>query len=491
MPKLLKIEYRPVAKLKPFAGNANVHSPEQITKIMKSIERFGWTNPILVDGKNGIIAGHGRLQAALQRQDRTVPVIELAGLSAAEKRLYVLADNRIARDAGWDNALLLTEFTDLKAMGMDLGLTGFETDEIEGVLTLKVQTAPEPPTPALPAHAVARKGEVWILGEHRLMCGDATKKEHWDLLTAGERLQVIFTDPPYGVSYEARSGTFEMIKGDEMRRGQLARMLSDAFHLAAQHTKDDAAWYVWHASATRDDFSKALRDQGLVELGTIIWAKPAMVLGWSDYRWSHEPCLYCAKQGHKPKWTGDRTQTTVWRVAGMTRKGATHVAIGNGVTLTTGDDTELYLQSAPPNGRKVRHVHLDPAQTCYVSASGGPEDDVWEVARDNGHGKATTTHHPTQKPVELARRALSNSSEPNDAVGDFFGGSGSTLIAAEQLQRRAFVMELDPRYVDVTIKRWQDATKKVAKLERGGKTFAAMTTARAKDPARGKQTEKA
>lgn len=476
----LKVEYRPIAKLKPYANNANIHPPEQVAKIKASIERFGWTNPILVDGKNGVVAGHGRLQAALQMQERTVPVIELHGLSAAEKRAYVLADNRIAQDAGWDKELLRTEFGALTAMGMDLNLTGFDKDEIEGVLSLAIQENPEPPVPALPEHAVSKKGDVWLLGEHRLLCGDATKAADWDALTAGERLQLIFTDPPYGVSYEARSGTFEMIKGDDMRRGQLARMLSDAFHQAARHTLDNAAWYVWHASATREDFAKALRDQGLVELGTIIWAKPAMVLGWSDYRWSHEPCLYCAKQGNKPKWTGDRTQTTVWRVAARTQAGATHVAIGNGVTLTTGEDSELYLQDAPPAGRKIRHVHAKADEVVYVSATGGPEDDVWEVARDNGHGKATTTHHPTQKPVELARRAIGNSTEANDGVGDMFGGSGSTLIAAEQLQRRAFVMELDPRYVDIIVKRWQDATGKAAKLERGGKTFEAVT----KDPAR-------
>lgn len=472
----LKIEYRPVGKLKPYAKNARAHPPEQIEAIVKSIKRFGFYAPVLVDSKRGtILKGHGAFQAACQLGMRTVPCTEVGGLSEAELRALILADNKLAERSGWDKALLAGELTDLKAMGFDLELTGFTLGEIDDFLKPPPSRDDEPSVPALPKHAVSVLGDVWCLGEHRLACGDATKPAALKGLMAGERAQCVFTDPPYGISYEAPSGSFEVIKGDDLRRGQLADLLHRAFATALPHTKDDAGWYVWHASATRDEFAKALRDVGIVELGTIIWAKPGMVLGWSDYRWAHEPCLYAARQGIKPAWHGDRTQTTVWRIDARGTKGEPHTAIGSGVILTTKDGQEIYVSGAAPKGRKVRHVHADAGA---LLSSGGEADDVWDVSRDNGHGKGTETHHPTQKPVELARRALRNSTTEGDVVLDFFGGSCTTIIAAEQLKRRGFVIELDPRYVDVGVRRWQDATGKTATHEQSRKTFEATQAAR-------------
>lgn len=478
----LKIEYRPIGKLMPYQRNARTHSAAQVDHIVALIKEFGWTNPILVDGKNGILAGHGRLQAAKQLGMRTVPVIELQGLSVGKKRAYILADNKAAQEAGWDKELLALELGELKDMGIDLALTGFNLDDF----ALDPPKGPdEPPVPPLSGPAIARTGEVWQLGRHRLACGKAEDKALLDALMDTTRAHLVFTDPPYGVSYESPSGGFELIKGDELRRGQLYEMLHKSFINAAPHVRDEAAWYVWHASATRDDFSKALRDTGLMELGMIIWAKPAMVLGWADYRWSHEPCFYAAKQGVKPAWYGGQSETTVWRVAGVAKNGQMHAAIANGVTLTTPDGGELYVVSKPPAGRKIRHMHVD-AEPVLLSASGTEGDDVWEVSRDVGHGK--TAIHPTQKPVELARRAMRNSTQEGENVLDLFAGSGSTLMAGEQLQRNVYAMDLDPLWVDAIIRRWQDATGSSATLE--GRTFAQVTKARAPDAQKPKADQK-
>ena len=472
----LKVEYRPVARLRPYTKNARVHPPEQITKIRRLIETVGFVVPILVDGKNGILKGHGSLQAAMQIGMERVPVIELAGISEGEKRAFILADNRVALDAGWDDKLLAIELGDLQAMGLDMDLTGFDGQEIRLTLEPPPSAPPESAEPDLQKQAVTRPGDLWMLGDHRLLCGDATKPAAYKALMQGREAQCVFTDPPYGVSYEARGGDFQMIQGDDLRRGQLYSLLHAAFAQAALHAREDAAWYIWHASATRDDFAKAMRDVGLVELGTIIWAKPAIVLGWSDYRWAHEPCLYAAKQGVRPAWHGGRDQSTVWRIAARTASGEPATAIGQGVILTTKDGHELFVSAVAPKGKKVRHVHVDGAQ--LLAAGGGAADDLWEVSRDNGHGKADPIH-PTQKPVELARRALTNSTTEGQIVLDMFSGSSSTLIAAEQTKRVGYALELDPRYVDAGVRRWQELTGKAATHAAEKKTFDALAKARA------------
>ena len=474
----LRLEYRAVTKLRPYVNNARVHPPAQLDKIKRLIETVGFVVPILVDGKNGILKGHGSLQAAMQLGMQRVPVIELSGLSQGEKQAFILADNRVALDAGWDEKLLAIELGDLKKMGFDLGLTGFDGKELAFSLEPPPPAPTEPPVPMLPKHAVSRVGDIWQLGDHRLACGDATKPATMKALMSGQKAQVVFTDPPYGISYESPSGGFEVLKGDDLRRGQLYSLLHGAFAAAIGHTREDAAWYVWHASATREDFAKALRDVGLVELGMIIWAKPGMVLGWSDYRWAHEPCFYAARQGVKPAWHGDRTQTTVWRLSARSAKGEAHVAIGAGMIVTTPEGGEVYLSGSAPKGRKVRHVHLEPGAPILVSPSGEAADDLWEVSRDNGHGR--DAYHPTQKPVELARRALGNSTTEGQLVLDMFAGGASTIIAAEQTKRVGYALDLDPRYVDVGIRRWQELTGKAATHATEKKTFDAIAKARGK-----------
>lgn len=480
MPKAtghLKIEYRAIGKLMPYANNARKHSPQQVDTIVRLIQEFGWTNPILVDGKSGIVAGHGRLMAAKQLKMRTVPVIELHGMSPAKKRAYVLADNRAAELAGWDHDLLKLELGALQDMGIDMDLTGFGLRDIEFMLEPTAKGPTEPPAVEPKGPAVSRKGDVWTMGRHRLGCGKAEDPVIMEALMDSNSAHLVFTDPPYGVSYEARGGGFEVLKGDEMRRGQLYEMLHGAFNQAMKHSRAEAAWYVWHASSTRDDFAKALRDTGMVELGVIIWAKPAMVLGWSDYRWAHEPCFYLARQGVKPAFYGARDEITVWRMAAVGKKQDLAAAIANGVTLTTKDGQEIYIAAKPPTGRKVRHIHLEENQSVQLSASGTAADDVWDVSRDSGHGKKEPIH-PTQKPVELARRAMKNSSQEGENVLDPFSGSGSTIMAGEQLGRNVYALDLDPLYVDAGIRRWQNATGQHATLE--GRTFDQVAKARTK-----------
>lgn len=481
----LKLEYRPVASLTPYAKNARQHPPEQIAKLVKIIERVGFAVPILVDGKNGILKGHGGLQAARQLGMRNVPVIELAGLSAADKRAYILADNRIAQDSGWDEELLRAEMADLAGMGYDMSLTAFDAGEISLTLEPTPGQPTEPPDATLQGAAVSRLGDLWQLGEHRLVCGDATKAEAYQALLDGRLVQCVFTDPPYGVSYQDPNGKFAEIRGDNLRRGQLKAMLAGAFGQALEHTAEDAGWYVWHASGTRDDFSAALRDTGLVEQGLIVWVKPGLKLGWCDYQWAHEPCFYAARQGVRPAFYGPRSETTVWRVDTRSAKGGTATALGSGVIITGPGGEEIYVAPSPPKGRKIRHVEVEAGKPALVTTT-TEASDVWEVGRDNGHGKGNAIH-PTQKPVELARRALRNSTREGEAALDMFAGSGSLIMAAEQTGRVGYSIELEPRYVDAIVRRWQELTGKDATHANEKKTFAAIAKARAgsagKDPA--------
>lgn len=482
MARQLKVEYRAIGKLKPYANNARQHPPEQIDKIRKALQRFGWTNPILVDGKNGIVAGHGRLQAALQLAMRTVPVIELAGLTAADKRAYMIADNRIAEEAGWDPALLASEFSALKDMGADLLESGFDLGEIEDILRPSPGRAgpEEPPTVDPVARPVARLGDVWVAGNHRVICGDSTRAETYEDLMKGERAQCIFTDPPYGVSYRTRDAKFDDIANDDLRRGELGNMLHKAFAHAFINTQEDAGWYVWHADKTTVEFTRALIDVGVVPTASIIWAKPAFVLAWHDYKQSHEPCIYGSRQGTRPAWYGDRSESTIWRCAARTIDNEQHASIGNGIVLTS-KGGEIFITRTKPKGSRIRN--LDAEAGVLLSDGGGQDSTLWDVRRDHGRGiKDNPAIHPTQKPVELARRALTNSTAEGDIVLDMFGGSCGVLIAAEQLKRRAFLIELDPGYVDAGVLRWQTFTGRDAKLEKGGKTYAATKIERSKAP---------
>lgn len=457
---------RSIASLIPYAKNARTHPKGQIDKLAAAIVEWGWTTPILVSETGEIISGHGRLLAAKKLGIGEVPVMVARGWSDAQRKAYVLADNQIALEAGWDKDLLSSELVEIKALDFDLALTGFDPIDLESLMR-------EPATEGELNHAVpasetptSRAGDVWILGDSRLVCGDATKKSDWDLLCpkGSDAAALVHTDPPYGVSYQ--SDARGAVAGDDLRDDGLSKMLAASFKFAGANARANAAWYVWHASVARQDFEWALRAAGVIVSQEIVWIKPSLNLGWADYHWQHEPCLYGARAGERPPFYGDRTETTVWRMAAATGKGVATVVDG-GVLLLDGSGAGILLKPATEVPRSVRRIRVEPGSSIEISgtSSEGSPSTVWAVARE----KAAI--HPTQKPVALVRKAIVNSTQRGELVLDPYGGSGSTLMAAVQLERRAALMELDPGIVDSIVTRWQNHSGQHATLEQGGATF--------------------
>lgn len=411
LPVLAKrIELWPVDRLKPYDNNARTHSADQVAKIVASIREFGFTNPILVDSADGIIAGHGRLMAAKELGLTEVPVVVLDHLSDAQRRAYILADNRLALDAGWDDDLLAKELVALEQDGFDLALTGFTDDELADLLVdeeTAAEGAAEDETPEVPVDPVSVLGDVWVLGKHRLMCGDSTSIDAFDRLMCGVQADMVFTDPPYGMSYGGGRGKkkFGMIENDDAQGTDLIDLVREAISTAKASSKDGASFYVCFPWRTYSEFEAAMEGCGLPVSSSIVWDKKHFGLGQQDYRPQHEFIFY-SKGG---TWYGDRSQS-----------------------------------------------------------------DVWYMSRGNTQGYV----HPTQKPVELIEKALENSSKRGDIVIDCFGGSGSTLIACEKTKRSARLMELDPKYVDVIVQRWQEFAGKAATLEDGGQSFADIERSR-------------
>lgn len=441
----LQVTRVPIELLREDPRNPRTHDERNIAAVASSLASFGQRKPVVALPDGTVVAGNGTLQAARRLGWRTIAVSYLPFSDEARARAYAVADNRSSELASWDGALLYETLTELEAAEFSPGALGFEEADLR-------RLAPRPElaevdTPSPPAQPVTKPGDLWVLGDHRLLCGDATSPADAERLMAGARAALIFTDPPYGVSYEAPSGRHDLIQGDDRRRDELTALLVPAFKLAAGHAADDAAFYIWHATSTRDDFTYALKVAGLQELQYLIWVKPAVVLGWSDYQWAHEPCIYAAKAGRKPAFYGDRSEPTVWRIAaGPARAQAT--VIGPGVVISDGGGAELYVSTRPPR-KRLRHLRLAAGETVTLEVDNG-QSTVWEVARDT-----TSPDHPTQKPVELARRAIVNSSRRGDVVLDPFLGSGSTLAAAEQLGRRCYGIEIEPAYCDVALERWE------------------------------------
>lgn len=408
-PETLSIEYRQVGELIPYARNSRTHSDAQIAQVAASIREFGWTNPVLVDGKSGIIAGHGRVLAAQQLGLTVIPVIELLHLTEPQRRAYVIADNKLAEQAGWDDEMLSLELADLKDMDFDIELTGFSDDELTDLLGLDGGTEGYTGSDAVPevqSAPVTQTGDVWQLGRHRVMCGDSTQTADVEKLLHGCVADMVFTDPPYGVDYDGGHA----VKGK--RRQKLANdstpdIYSLVMPLIYSLSKDDAAVYLWFSdsksAAVTAAVTAAVVAAGYEIRNTLIWNKNVAQFGaiGAQYKSKHEPCLYCFKKGKSPFWAGPTNEVSVW--------------------------------------------------------------DISRCAKNE--------HHPTQKPVELAERAFKNSSKAGDLVLDLFGGSGSTLIACEKTNRDARLMELDPNYCDVIVRRWQDFTQQQATLESTGQTF--------------------
>jgi len=400
-----KVERRPVADLIPYARNARTHSDAQVAQIAASVKEWGWTTPVLVDEAGSIIAGHGRVMAARKLGLTDVPVMVASGWSEAQKRAYVLADNQLALNAGWDIDLLKVEVGDLDLSGFDLGLIGFDDKLLADLLAEPTDGLTDPDAvPEPPAEPVTVLGDVWVMGNHRLMCGDSTSIAELEKLAAGQRVDMWLTDPPYNVAYEGGTKEKLTIQNDSMGDDQFRQFLRDSYVAADAVMKPGAVFYIWHADSEGYNFRGAAKDAGWVVRQCLIWKKSSLVMGRQDYHWKHEPCLYGWKDGAGHLWAADRKQTTI-----------------------------LEFDKPSRNGE-----------------------------------------HPTMKPVALFEYQLLNNTKGGDIVLDSFGGSGTTMIAAEKNGRYSRLMELDPKYCDVIITRWQDFTGQKAVHEATGKTFDEM-----------------
>lgn len=392
-----------VSKLVPYVNNARTHNAQQITKLRSSLREFGFINPVIIDREYNVIAGHGRILAAKEESIEEVPCVFVDYLTPAQKKAYILADNRMAMDAGWDEELLRVEIEALQAESFDVGLTGFDEKDIAELFAGEDGDAQDDDFDVdeeLQKPPVSKSGDVWLLGNHRLICGDSTKEENYTVLMDGKKANLVVTDPPYNVNYEGSAGK---IQNDNMENDKFYQFLFDAFQNMEKAMADDSSIYVFHADTEGLNFRKAFSDAGFYLSGTCIWKKQSLVLGRSPYQWQHEPCLYGWKKKGRHRWYSDRKQTTIWE---------------------------------------------------------------FDKPKKNGD-------HPTMKPIPLIAYPIKNSSMSNCIILDPFGGSGSTLIACEQLGRICHTIELDEKYCDVIIKRYieQVGSADTVSVIRDGKTI--------------------
>jgi site-specific DNA-methyltransferase (adenine-specific) len=404
----MKIEQVAVTALIPYAKNSRTHDDAQVAQIAASIKEFGWTNPILVDGERGIIAGHGRLMAARKLGMTEVPVIELKDLTPTQKKAYIIADNRLALNAGWDDQLLTIELNELLADKFSLDLLGFNADELNALLNpveINEGLVDEDEVPEPPPEPITKLGDVWLLGNHRLMCGDSTQIDQLEKLCNGRPVDMWLTDPPYNVALGMNETPEEAkkrnrrtdgltVKNDSMSNDDFRQFLRDAYVAADVVMKQGAVFYIWHADSEGFNFRGAAVDAGWKVRQCLIWKKSSIVMGRQDYHWKHEPCLYGWKEGAGHLWAADRKQSTI-----------------------------LEFEKPGRNGE-----------------------------------------HPTMKPVALFEYQMLNNTKGGDIVLDSFGGSGTTMIAAEKNGRVGYLMEFDPKYCDVIVKRWENFTGKTAVL---------------------------
>lgn len=390
MNKVSEMNLVDVDKLIPYVNNARTHSKEQINKLRASIREFGFINPVIIDRDYNVIAGHGRILASQEEGIDKVPCVFVDYLTDAQKKAYIIADNRMALDADWDEELLKIEIEALKDEDFDLSFTGFDESELLDLFgddsKGKVEDDNFDLSSALEKASFVEKGDVWTVGKHRLMCGDAISKEDVNILMGDTKGNLILTDPPYGVSFKSSSGL--TIENDSMKNDEFYNFLLSAFKNMADHLEKGGSAYVFHADTEGLNFRKAFVDSGFHLAGCCIWVKNSLVLGRSDYQWQHEPVLYGFMQNGKHRWYSDRKQTTIWN---------------------------------------------------------------FDKPKKN-------SNHPTSKPLDLLSYPIGNSTQENAVVIDTFGGSGSTLIACEKMNRICYTIELDEKYASVILRRYVEDT---------------------------------
>lgn len=448
-----------LADIKPAPYNPRVISERALAGLGASLDRFGLVQPIVVNVRTGrIVGGHMRVRA-LEAKGETTAEAVLVDLNERDEKALNLALNNSEIAGDWTaGALPLVDdlLASMPELSGDLMLGELKVSldrqfpkaggEGEG------ETEDVPPPPKKPR---TKLGDVWLMGDHRLVCGDSTDPDVVKVAMGGKVADLVFTDPPYGVDYEAPSGEFDVIAGDNLQRDDLVALVRDALKTAVRYAKDEAAFYVWHATwGTREDLYFALKAAGLAECQYLIWAKPQIVLSRGHYQPSHEGCFYAGKAGQSIRWYGDRTQSTVWRIE-LGTIDTMSVVLGPGLVLSDGEGHELALLAKVPK-RKLRVLRTAVGKTTQVYSDQG-DGSLWEVSRDPGKPV-----HPTQKPSALAARAIRNSSPAGGHVLDVFTGAGGVLVAAEQLGRIAHLVELDPAYCDVIVKRWENLTERKA-----------------------------
>ncbi len=422
----MQIELVPITAIRPYENNAKIHTPEQIEQIKNSILEFGNNDPIAIDADGVIIEGHGRLMALQALGYKEVEVIRLGHLTEEQRKAYTLIHNKLTMNTGFDLDILAEELQAIENINMkdydfdldmadDLILEDIEEDHFD---------------PQVPETATAKRGQVWELGTHRLMCGDSTVAADVQKLMGDEEADCLLTDPPYNVNYggnvssAACNGKHRLIENDNLTDSDFYNFLLAFYQNAEAVLKPGGAFYVWHADNEGYNFRKAMRDAGLTQRQTIIWNKNALILGRQDYQWKHEPCLYGWKEGAAHYFTSSRSETTVY-------------------------DEEIPDFSKMKKDELVQLLERIYSQATTVIDERKPQK---------------SDLHPTMKPLRLMAYLIQNSTRKGEIVLDLFGGSGSTLIAAEETGRRCRMMEYDPRYVDVIIKRWEEQTGKKAKL---------------------------
>lgn len=405
----LTFETWPIERCVDYARNPRKND-HAVDKVAAAIREFGFRVPIVAKSDGTVVDGHLRLKAAKKLALKEVPVVLADDMNEAQIKAFRLSVNKMAELAQWDNELLALEFTELEDMGFDLTLTGFEADEIGALFPeeAKEGLTDDDAVPDAPAVPASREGDVWVLGHHRLMCGDSTSIEHMERLCEGQLVDMWLTDPPYNVAYEGGTKEKLTIKNDSMSNDAFRQFLCDAYSAAHAVMKAGAVFYIWHADSEGYNFRGAASDVGWKVRQCLIWKKSSLVLGRQDYQWMHEPCLYGWKDGAAHLWATDRKQTTILEFAKPSRNG----------------------------------------------------------------------EHPTMKPVELFEYQMLNNTKGSDLVLDSFAGSGTTAIACEKHGRKARLMELDPRYCDVIVKRWEGWTGQQATLEATGQTFAELSAER-------------
>lgn len=509
----LKVSYRPVDALVPYARNARTHSEEQVAQIAASISEFGWTSPILVDGGNGVVAGHGRLLAARKLGMAQVPVVELAGLTEAQRRAYVLADNRLALEAGWDDALLRLEIADLAGDGFDLGLLGFSEDEMADLFpaTPVGLTGPDA-IPDPPSAPTSRLGDIWALGRHRVCCGDTTDVETVARLVGDLRLVLLHADPPYGMGKEA-----DGIANDNLYEAKL-----DAFQMLwwatwLERLTENGSAYIW---GNAPDLWRLWwlgglsKNRDLMVRNEVVWAKGSVFgmasEGGHSYPPETERCLFLMRgqqfignqnkadywEGYEPlrAWlkgqrnlcgwsSGDVNRITKTQMAGhwfgksqflpISREHYELLAAAAGGVAFVEPYDDLFHRLFP--GTKAggnehrRQLSADLRERrSYFDNAHDSMTDVWRFPRVVGDERFG---HATPKPVAMVERAVLSSSAPGDVIAAPFGGTGPEIIAAERTGRTCVAIDLEPAYVDVMVRRWQDFTGKDAVRESDGAKF--------------------